>query len=151
MSASPQAILPERPGKTSVWTASRRGSHFDYSDHGRMPSRAGDDARGATLDAVRADAWKAWRHLFPPHSLAAQTPNGNIVVSWSVQDDPSATSPYAAPIMIKLEDHLVDLMTTCDAAQRRSIARHHEQELRAGMRGYDPYAHQPSARVVVIG
>lgn len=105
----------------------------------------------AELDSVRSDVWQAYRHLFPPHSLAAQTPHGGIVVSWSVQEDPSATSPYAAPILIKLRDHLLDLLFSCDTAERQAIARQHEEELRTGLRGYDPYAPVPQARVVVIG
>ena len=41
--------------------------------------------------------------LFPPHALAAQTPNGNVVISWSIMDEPGARYPYAAPVMLRLD------------------------------------------------
>jgi len=145
MPASQSPPMPDRPAKTCARPPARAAGRTEHAS--RVPGRKGK----ASLDPVRADVWQAFRHLFPPHSLAAQTPHGGIVVSWSVQDDPSATAPYAAPILIKLEDYLVDMLFSCDAAQRLSIARHHEQELRAGLRGYDPYAAVPRARVVVIG
>ncbi|TWO72420.1 hypothetical protein FN976_06885 [Caenimonas sedimenti] len=105
----------------------------------------------APLDGVRAVFWQAYRHLFPPHSLAGQTPNGSIVISWSVVDDPHASHPYAAPVLLRLDEGLVDLMASSDAGQRRRIAQTHEPTLREGLRGYDPFARIPNARVVSLG
>jgi hypothetical protein len=151
MQAQPSASAPERPGKTSMWT------HF------KSPRERVRDAGGSTvplmhsahgigaLDAVRSAFWQAYRHLFPPHSLAAQNGSGALVISWSVQDEPEARYPYAAPVLLRFEDHLLDLMWRCDSRQRRRIAEHHEAELKAGMRGYDPYARIPNARIITIG
>lgn len=113
---------------------------------GRSASRA-----ACSLDPVRAAFWTAFRHLFPEHSLAAQTPNGSLLISWSVADDPHAHYPYAAPVMLRFDPALVDAMQGADAAQRESIARQHEPILREGLRGYDPFARFPKARVVVFG
>ncbi|WP_299763933.1 hypothetical protein [Ramlibacter sp.] len=104
-----------------------------------------------SLDNVRAAFWQAYRHLFPPHSLAAQTPNGSIVISWSILDEPHARYPYAAPVMLRFDGQLVDTMSKCDPRERIRIAQNHEPTLREGLRGYDPFARFPNARVVVIG
>lgn len=104
-----------------------------------------------TLDPVRAAFWQAYRHLFPPHSLAAQTPQGGVVISWSVFDEPSAVYPYAAPVLLRFDQALLDAMWRCDTAHRLRIARHHEPTVRDGLRGYDPFAPFPNARVVTIG
>jgi hypothetical protein len=113
----------------------------------------GDGQPGAagTLDCVRAAFWQAYRHLFPSHSLAAQTPQGAVVISWSVFDEPSAVSPYATPVLLRFDPALLDAMWRCDQAHRLRIARHHEPTLREGLRGYDPFAQFPNARVVTLG
>jgi hypothetical protein len=123
-------------------------------DHSR---RGGDglgrEAAGASgaLDCVRAAFWEAYRHLFPPHSLAAQTPQGAVVISWFVCDEPGATYPYATPVLLRFDPSLLDAMWRCDAAHRLRIARHHEATVREGLRGYDPFAQFPNARVVTLG
>lgn len=104
-----------------------------------------------TLDNVRAALWQSYRHLFPPHALAAQSPNGSLVISWSIQDEPHASYPYATPVVLRFEDDLIDAMARSDARQRLRIAQNHEPTLREGMRGYDPFARFPNARVVTIG
>ena len=86
-----------------------------------------------------------------PASLAAQTPNGSIVISWSVTDDPNASHRYAAPVLLRLDQALVELLASSDAGQRVSIAQAHEPALREGLRGYDPFARIPNARIVVLG
>lgn len=105
----------------------------------------------ATLDAVHAAFWRAWRHLFPPHSLAAQLGSGGMVISWSVADDPHAHHPYAAPVMLRFDADLLDAMQRADAGARVRIALAHEPTLREGLRGYDPFSRFPNARVVNIG
>jgi hypothetical protein len=95
--------------------------------------------------------WHSYRHLFPPHSMAAQTPNGSVVISWSIMDDPQARYPYAAPVMLRFDESLVDTMWKAELPQRMRLARKHEPVLREGLRGYDPFARFPNARVVVIG
>ena len=65
--------------------------------------------------------------------------------------DPDARYPYAAPVMIRFEPDLIDRMWHSDARQRRRIAANHEAALREGLRGYDPYACVPNARIVVLG
>jgi hypothetical protein len=109
------------------------------------------DRPGKTLDNVRAVFWHSYRHLFPPHSMAAQTPNGSVVISWSIMDDPQARYPYAAPVMLRFDESLVDTMWKAELPQRMRLARKHEPVLREGLRGYDPFARFPNARVVVIG
>ena len=143
MPASPTP--PNRPAKTCARSPVRAT--------GRPEGRAGTAGTGrkASLDPVRAAVWEAYRHLFPPHSLAAQTANGSVVISWSVMDDPNAKYPYAAPVMLRFDESLVDLMWKSDARHRIRIAAKHEATLREGLRGYDPFARFPNARVVVIG
>jgi hypothetical protein len=118
-----------------------------------IPDRAGKTSVPgiSALDPVRAIFWKCYRHLFPPHAVAAQTPAGAVVISWSVADDPQATHSYAAPVMLRFDEALLGAMETADPRQRIRIAEKHEPLLRQGLRGYDPFARFPNARVVVIG
>lgn len=104
-----------------------------------------------TLDNVRAALWQSYRHLFPSHALAAQSPHGSLVISWSIQDEPHASYPYATPVVLRFEDALIEAMARSDARQRLRIAHNHEPTLREGMRGYDPFARFPNARVVTLG
>jgi hypothetical protein len=144
------STVPDWPGKTSFWTAPRRAGKYDLPE--ASPEGAQSCAIGVgSLDNVRSVFWQAYRHLFPPHALAAQAPDGSVVVSWSVQDEPRARYPYAAPVMLHFDEHLVKAMWKAQPGARLRIARRHETELREGMRGYDPYARAPSARVVNIG
>jgi hypothetical protein len=150
MQASPVSV-PERPGKSSVWTPFRATTPIRYSQRGRVPDTQPLHRGNGSLDPVRAAFWQAYRHLFPPHALAAQTDTGALVISWSVLDDPNAKYPYAAPVMIRFDEHLTQVMARVDARQRLKIAHNHEATLREGMRGYDPYARVPNARVVNLG
>ena len=75
-----------------------------------------------TLDNVRATFWQAWRHLFPPHSLAAQTSSGNLVISWSVADDPHAHHAYATPVLLRFDAGLLAAMRAADPRTRIRIA-----------------------------
>jgi hypothetical protein len=134
----------------SFWTTARPAGRADAPDSVPDDSRP-PTVRVNTLDNVRSAFWQTYRHLFPPHSLAAQTPGGSIVISWSVMDDPHARYPYAAPVMLRFEDALLEAMGKANAEQRMRLARKHEGTLREGLRGYDPFAPFPNARVVVIG
>jgi hypothetical protein len=107
-------------------------------------------SRGS-LDGVRAAFWQAYRHLFPPQAMAAQTPQGSLVISWPVMDEPHALFPYAAPVVLRFDDALLAAMRPCDMQQRLRIAHHHEATLREGLRGYDPFAAVPKTRVVTLG
>ena len=141
---------PDRPGKTSVWTTFRTPNKYDARES--QPSSTQPPHLGVgSLDNVRAVFWQAYRHLFPPHSLAAQTGNGSVVISWSVMDEPDAKYPYAAPVMLRFDEQLVETMWKAPVRQRLRIAQLHEPTLREGLRGYDPFARFPNARVVVIG
>jgi hypothetical protein len=135
-----ELYAPEASASASraQWSKTDRGGHDQ------------PDASGA-LDCVRAAFWQAYRHLFPPHSLAAQTPQGAVVISWSVHDEPTAIYPYATPVLLRFDQALLDAMWRCDAAHRLRIAQHHEDTVRQGLRGYDPFAHFPNARVVTLG
>lgn len=150
MEVNSAVSIPERPGKTSMWTAFRTERKVRDSQTGRGHTLPSSPSIGS-LDAVRAAFWQCYRHLFPPHSLAAQTSNGSVVISWSVMDDPSANFPYAAPVMLRFEQDLIDVMWNSDARQRRRIAENHEATLKEGLRGYDPYARIPNARIIVLG
>jgi trans-aconitate methyltransferase len=103
------------------------------------------------LDSVRSVFWQCYRHLFPPHALAVQMPNGTVVISWSVMDDPHARYPYAAPVVLRFDQDLLEAMERADSRQRVRIAENNEATLREGMRGYDPFARFPNSRVVTIG
>jgi hypothetical protein len=150
MEAKAPASVPDRPGKSSFWTTSRAAGKYDARES--QPSTTQPPAIGVgTLDNVRAVFWQAYRHLFPPHSLAAQTPNGSVVISWSVMDDPHAHHPYAAPVMLRFDEGLLDMMWKADARTRIRIALNHEGALREGLRGYDPFARFPNARIINIG
>lgn len=144
------SLVPDRPGKTSFWTTARRAGHDDADDASPNSTQPASVGVGS-LDNVRAAFWQAYRHLFPPHSLAAQMPNGSVVISWSVMDDPHARYPYAAPVMLRFEPELLAAMRRADVAERARLARAHEETLRDGLRGYDPYARFPNARVVHLG
>lgn len=150
MEAHAASIVPDSPGKTSAWTTARALGKYDVRE--AEPGETQPSPVGAgTLDKVRSVFWQAYRHLFPPHALAAQTPNGSIVISWSILDEPNARYPYAAPVMLRFDQGLVDAMWNCAPSQRLRIAEKHEPTLREGLRGYDPFARFPNARVIVIG
>ena len=150
MQAKAPSSVPDRPGKTSFWTTSRAAGKYDLQES--VPSSTQPPTLSVgTLDNVRSVFWQAYRHLFPPHALAAQTPQGSVVISWSIMDEPGATYPYAAPVLLRFDEALVDAMWKADARQRLRIARNHEPTLREGLRGYDPFARVPSARVVNLG
>jgi hypothetical protein len=141
--------VPDQPGKTSSWTTSRAAGKYDLPDP--APTTQPPTLSVGTLDNVRTVFWQAYRHLFPPHSLAAQTPNGSVVISWSIMDEPHARYPYAAPVMLRFDEALVDAMWKADTRGRLRLAHKHEPTLREGLRGYDPFARFPNARVVNIG
>jgi hypothetical protein len=142
--------VPELPGKTSFWTTRPVGKydHLRQQEPGRpLPRTVG----GGSLDDVHSAFWQALRHLFPPHALAVQEPQGGIVVSWSIEDEPQARYPYSAPVLLRFDEALLDAMDRADARQRLRLARRQEPALREGLRGYDPYARLPDARVVHLG
>ena len=141
---------PDRPGKTSSWTTSRSAGKYDQVD--TLPgSTQPPNLSVGTLDNVRSVFWECYRHLFPPHSLAAQTPNGSLVISWSIMDEPNAHHPYAAPVMLRFDEAVVEAMWMADSRARLRIAQNHEPTLREGLRGYDPFTRFPNARVITIG
>jgi hypothetical protein len=150
MDATADSTIPKSPGKTAFWGNSRaphKVAGVDSQPASTQPSTIGI----SSLDNVRTVFWQAYRHLFPPHALAAQTGNGSIVISWSVADDPHAVHPYAAPVVLRFEKQLVDRMWQVQPAGRMRIAQEHEPTLREGLRGYDPFTRFPNARVVCIG
>ena len=151
METKAASSVPDRPGKTSFWTTPRAAGKYDHRPDSAPTSTQPPTLSVGTLDNVRSVFWQAYRHLFPPHSIAAQTPNGSVVISWSIMDDPHARYPYAAPVMLRFEDTLVDVMSKADLRQRLRIAQNHEATLREGLRGYDPFARFPNARVITIG
>jgi hypothetical protein len=109
MEAKSLTSAPDRPGKTSVWTTQRTRGKYDAAEH--APSSTQPPALSiGSLDSVRTVFWQAYKHLFPPHSLAAQTPSGSVVISWSIMDDPHARYPYAAPVLLRFDEALVDAM-----------------------------------------
>lgn len=142
------AAAPDRGGKSSCWS-SRAPARADSPE--TLPGSTQPGVSVGTLDNVRSVFWQSYRHLFPPHSLAAQSPNGSLVISWSILDEPNASYPYAAPVMLRFDETLLDTMWKGDARQRLRIAQNHEPTLREGLRGYDPFARFPNARVITIG
>lgn len=140
--------VPDRPGKGTVWTATA-GSDDPLDSH--SGSTLPPSISVGALDNVRGVFWQAYRRLFPPHSLAAQTRSGNLVISWSVADDPHAHHPYATPVMLRFDRDLLQAMLQADVRTRIRIALTHEPTLREGLRGYDPFGRFPNARVINIG
>jgi hypothetical protein len=150
MQAKTGSTVPDRPRRKASWATSRTAGQHDMPNadaSSTLPPTLGI----GTLDNVRAALWQSYRHLFPPHALAAQSPNGSLVISWSIQDEPDASYPYATPVVLRFDDALIEAMARTDARQRLRIAQNHEPTLREGMRGYDPFARFPNARVVTIG
>ena len=147
MQGKSASAAPDRPGKTSFWTA---GSSADAPET-QPGTTQPPTLRVGTLDNVRSVFWEAYRHLFPPHSISAQSRTGNLVISWSVADEPHARYPYAAPVVLRFEEALLEAMARADHRQRQRIAQNHEPTLREGLRGYDPFSRFPNARVVTIG
>jgi hypothetical protein len=145
------ASIPSREaGKASFWSNSRVTHRVDAGES--LPSSSFSPSVGPdALDKVRTVFWQAYRHLFPPHALAAQTGNGSLVISWSVADDPHANHPYAAPVMLRFDQDLLQKMWQAEASARMRIAQEHEPTLREGLRGYDPFARFPNARVINVG
>jgi hypothetical protein len=125
------AVLPTRPSMRTV------------------PAPTQDQPQ--PLDGVRTVLWDAFKHLFPPHAIALQNERGSVLISWSMADDPYATLPYAAPVVLRFEPELLEMMDAADDAGQRRIAIAQEQYLRAGLVGYDPYAVPPKARIIVLG
>jgi hypothetical protein len=150
MEAKPPVSAPDRPGKTSIWTTQRSAGRYDVAQEAPSSTQPPSLSVGS-LDNVRTVFWQAYRHLFPPHSLAAQTPTGSVVISWSIMDDPHAKYPYAAPVLLRFDEALVEAMWKADQRARLRIAQNHEPTLREGLRGYDPFARLPNARVITIG
>jgi hypothetical protein len=150
MDASVDSTVPNPAGKTSFWSNSRSTHKVEAGES--LPSSTHSSSTGiSTLDNVRTVFWQAYRHLFPPHAVAGQVSNGNLVISWSVADDPHANHPYAAPVMLRFDKDLLDTMWQTEPRGRMRIAQNHEPTLREGLRGYDPFARFPNARVINVG
>src|SRR5690348_11886065 len=123
--AATTTTTTDRPGKASPWTPARPGGRHDAKDS--QPASTRPQGVGVrALDHVRSVFWQSYRHLFPPHSLAAQMPNGSVVISWSIMDDPHAKYPYAAPVMLRFDDSLLDTMWKAELPERVDIAQKHE-------------------------
>lgn len=137
---------PDGPGKTS-----RRRAGKDEGPETIPASTQPPTLSVGTLDNVRSVFWQCYSHLFPPHSVAAQSSNGCLLISWSIADEPNAHYAYAAPVMLRFEEALLEAMWRADARQRQRIAQNHEPTLREGLRGYDPFTRFPNARVITIG
>ena len=150
MEAKSPTSAPARPGRTSVWTTQRASGRHEAAEPSPSSTQPPTVSVGS-LDNVRMVFWQAYKHLFPPHSLAAQTPGGSVVLSGSIMDDPHACYPAAAPVLLRFDEALVEAMWKSDARQRLRIAHKHEPTLREGLRGYDPFSRFPNARVVTIG
>jgi hypothetical protein len=115
-----------------------------------VPAPASTRPSARSLDEVRAAFWAAYSYLFPPHAMVSQNDGGSLVISWSMRGDPHAKHRYAAPVVLRFEPELLELMEVSGADHRQRIAKHHEPTLRAGLVGYDPYA-GTQARIIVLG
>ena len=137
---------------SSLWSAfgvrARKNAAVDRS--GPDTTRSSSGMRAGELDDIRSVFWQSFRHLFPPHAITTQNDNGALVISWSMSGDPHARFKYAAPVVLRFEPELLELMVSGTAEQRKRIASHQEANLRAGLVGYDPYAGS-QARIIVLG
>lgn len=153
LSAPPMAnlfTLPDPPASASRWPLLRNLRRTDGASRTSYSTTVPQARRPHMLDSLRGTFWEAYRHLFPPHAIAAQTDSGCIVVSWSMADDPHARNPHAAPVMIRLEQDLIETAMAAGPEACRRMAAQLEPQLRAGMVGYDPYA-AFKVRIVVLG
>lgn len=100
------------------------------------------------LEPPQRLVWHAIRHLFPPHASAWQGSSGSLAISWTLEDDPSQRS---VPIVIRFEDEYVRALRESTLRRRAELAAAADEAVRAGMRGYDPYARIPRSRVIVVG
>ncbi|MGE4243002.1 hypothetical protein [Ramlibacter sp.] len=146
---------PSDFGPSSLWSA--------FGVRGRKPPASEDDPpreaqatvpggsrRLSAPDDVRAVFWGAYAHLFPPHAIVTQNDKGALVISWSMQGDPHARFRYAAPVVLRFEPELIEMMTDGSPDTRKRIAAQQEANVRAGLLGYDPYA-GAQARIIVLG
>jgi hypothetical protein len=100
------------------------------------------------LQPAQHVVWQAIRHLFPPHARARQGSSGSLAISWALEDDPSRS---AVPVVIQLEEEYLRVLREAPSPRRAELAAAADQTVRAGMRGYDPYARIPRSRVIVVG
>jgi hypothetical protein len=109
-------------------------------------------AYGEDLDEVHWMVWEALRPLFPSSAIASQPKAGWISITWPTAGQPEATFSFAAPILVRLEADLLDSMRKLPSREsRRQLALQQLEAVKAGLRGYEPYACVPNARVIVLG
>lgn len=150
--ASSASVPPSQP--PSSWFAllgRGRGRPPTVAHSSRATQPIARPAPDTTPDAVRKAFWDCYRHLFPQSAIALQTETGALAITWPMKGDPHARHPFAAPVMLRFEPDLLDLMRGASPEQRRRIAAQQEQVLKAGLVGYDPYAAVPKARIIVLG
>lgn len=102
------------------------------------------------LDEGRWHLWQLVRGLFPAHARAVQTATGSIAISWSLDGDPHTAQDTAAPIMIRADDRLYELLASCGLDDRLALERTCMESVRHGLIGYDPSAAFPQVRVIPI-
>lgn len=137
----------------SVLSSLRRSSRLgprQASSPDTQPPSTRPHVRSGVPDDLRAQFWSAYCYLFPPHALVTQNDSGSLVISWSMTGDPHATSKYAAPVMLRFEPQLIEMMQHASPEQRKRIVMQQEAVLRGGLVGYDPYA-TAQARIIVLG
>lgn len=99
----------------------------------------------------RWELWELIRHLFPENARAVQTDAGSIAISWPLDDDPHATQPAAAPIVIRASDEIFEMLEMALPAERRELEHFCVESVRQQLPGYDPYAAFPQVRLITIG
>ena len=103
------------------------------------------------LDEAHAAVWDAIRHLFPAHAMVDQTDYGCLVVSWSLKGPRSASTHFAAPVIIRIDPCLLLALWTCDEESRNDIAQLQAPVVEAALDTYDPYSRVPRCGVILLG
>ena len=103
------------------------------------------------MDEIRAEFWKALRHLFPDNAVALALEQGDLLISWKTNDDPFRPNKRAAPIYLRFERALMENMRQASPRQREILAAQEVDTVKAGLWGYQPDDPLHNARFIVVG
>jgi hypothetical protein len=117
----------------------------------RTAHRPERDAAAWDLDDPHVAVWQSIRHLFPRHACATQTDYGCMLVSWTLRDGKVASTQWAAPIIIRMQQGLLLALWTCEAEDRIAIAALQAEAVREALYDYNPHSRVPTCGVIVLG
>lgn len=103
------------------------------------------------MDEIRAELWEAIRHLFPENAVAIPLEQGDLLVSWKMNDDTFRPNRRSAPIYLRFDPVLIEKMKNATTKQREVIAAREAETVKAGLWGYQPDDPLHNARFIVLG